>query len=133
MISNTKMSSFVICWVKSDTLEFYCWFVHETEEEQQYNEFKCNFCEKELSSLSDFLKHRKSNHVESTPICKKFNSGECTFGNENCWFNHVKKVEDKGQKEKIDENLENNEIIQKRFQMMETLTKRIPDIENFKI
>ena len=110
-----------------------CWFVHEPEEAQENNEFKCDSCEKELNSLSDFLRHRKSNHLESTPICKKFKTGECTFGNEKCWFNHEKEGKDSGQKERNDKNLENNEIIQKMLQKMDTLTKRIIDIENSKV
>ena len=40
-----------------------CWFIHELEEVQEYNEFKCDFCKKEFNSLSDSLRHRKSNHV----------------------------------------------------------------------
>ena len=83
--------------------------------------------------MSDLLKHRKSNHVESTPICKKFKSGECTFGNKKCWFNHEKESKDNGQKEINDKNLENNEIIQKMLQKMEAITKRITDIENSKV
>ena len=71
--------------------------------------------------------------VESTPICKKFKSGECTFGNKKCWFNHEKESKDNGQKEINDKNLENNEIIQKMLQKMEAITKRITDIENSKV
>ena len=90
-----------------------CWFVHEPEEEPQCNEFKCHLCEKEFNSLSNFLRHRKLNHRESTPICKHFRTGECPFGNNKWWFIHERDDEDTNIKERKDENLENNEIIQK--------------------
>ena len=63
--------------------------------------------------MSNFLRHRKLNHKESTPICKQFRTGECPFGNNKRWFIHEKDDEDTNIKERKDENLENNEIIQK--------------------
>ena len=63
--------------------------------------------------MSNFLRHRKLNHKESTPICKHFRTGECPFENNKCWFIHERDDEDTNIKERKDENLENNEIIQK--------------------
>ena len=51
--------------------------------------------------MTDFLRHRKLNHEESTPICKHFKTGECTFGNEKCWFIHEKDYENTNIKDNL--------------------------------
>ena len=99
-----------------------CWFVHEPEEEPQCSEFKCLLCKKESNSLSDFIRHRKFNHEESTPIYKQFRTGECTFGNNKCWFIYERDDGNTNIKEGNEKTLENNEIVQKMFKMMENIT-----------
>ena len=64
-----------------------CWFVHE-EEPEPVDTYKCNLCESEFNSPPEFLRHRKKYHEQNVPICNKFESGECIFGSEKCWFNH---------------------------------------------
>ena len=59
-----------------------CWFVHEPEEAQEYDEFKCDSRKKEFNLLSDFLRHRKSNHVESST--RKLDIGLCLSRTKNC-------------------------------------------------
>ena len=57
--------------------------------------------------------------METVKECK---NKECRFGEQSCWYHHANKV-----------NLEkkdNQEITEKIFNMMETFTNRIVNIEN---
>ena len=109
-----------------------CWFVHEPEPETS-NDFHCYICDKEFNLLSEFLKHRKINHENTVPACKKLKSGKCPYGSEKCFFKHKKDETVKEQDNEINDKFENNEVVQKIFKMMETMTKRITDIEKNKI
>ena len=105
-----------------------CWFVHEPEDTQT-EVFKCKSCEREFCSAPEFLRHRKIEHLQSVPICKKYKSEECTFGNKKCWFRHETDENNEVKDEINDKKFENNETVQKMFKMMENMTKRITDIE----
>ena len=106
-----------------------CWFLHENETEK-IKEFKCNFCKKEFYKTSDFLKHRKIEHEQLVPACNRFKDGKCIFGADKCWFQHKKDESDDDYDQVKNNNFENNEVIQKIFKMMETMTQRILNIEN---
>ena len=106
-----------------------CWFVHENETEK-IKEFKCNFCKKEFYKTSDFLKHRKMEHEQLVPVCNRFKDGKCIFGADKCWFQHKKDESDDDYDQVKNTNFENNEVIQKIFKIMETMTQRILNIEN---
>ena len=86
-----------------------CWFVHEDEPEP-VDTYKCNLCESEFNSPPEFLRHRKKYHEQIVPICKKFESGECIFGSEKCWFNHKSDSEDANDKKIKDGKLENVKV-----------------------
>ena len=75
--------------------------------------------------MSNCLRHRYLIHKESTTICKQFRTRDYPFGNNKCLFIHERDDEDTNLKEKNDENIENNGIIQKMFTMIKTMTKRI--------
>ena len=105
-----------------------CWFVHEPEPET-FNDFRCDICNKEFNLPSEFLKHRKIKHEDTVPICKNFKTGKCIHGSEKCWFKHEVDGTVKEPEKDINEKLENNEVVQKIFRMLEKMTKRITDME----
>ena len=74
------------------------------------------------------MKHKKEQHIEIIPICKNSKNGSCMFGPLNCWFNHTNIHEN--QKNHINNDMENNEMIRKLFDMMEKFTNRLMKIEN---
>ena len=74
------------------------------------------------------MKHRKEEHSQNISICKDDNIGYCSYGNTNCWFNHKETNQSKNNGNG-NEN-ENSEVIQKLFEMMETFSNRLVQIEN---
>ena len=69
--------------------------------------------------MSQVLHHKKHEHRESVKRCKNTN---CRFGVKNCWFLH--------EEEKFLEEPKNQGITEKIFNMMETFTNRIVNLEN---
>ena len=68
------------------------------------------------------MKHKKTEHPQNISICKKYESGYCSFTKENCWYKHENKE---------NENVENNpEMIVRIFDMMERFAERFEMIEN---
>ena len=52
-------------------------------------DFVCNICDQSFKYQSQFLKHRKSKHLEKVPKCKTIQNGEdCQFGDQ-CGFSHI--------------------------------------------
>ena len=72
--------------------------------------------------LPELLKHRKREHKDLIAPCRNILKGACKFGKSKCWFNHDN-IENSNESE-VTENLnkENNDVIQKLFKMMETMT-----------
>ena len=60
-----------------------------------------------------FVRHRKKYHEQIVPICNKFESGECLFGGEKCWFNHKTDSEDTNDKKIKDGKFENVKVSKK--------------------
>ena len=79
--------------------------------------------------LPELLKHRKREHKDLIAPCRNILKGACKFGKSKCWFNHDN-IENSNESE-VTENLnkENNDVIQKLFEMMETMTERIVQME----
>lgn len=108
-----------------------CWFSHKiSSPDKPLTSFKCNYCEKVFDNRYEFMHHRKLEHAQSVPHCKKANSGTCWFGARNCWFLHEADTSiQNGNKENLNGNNYNEEVIQKIFDMMETFTTRIVQLE----
>ena len=83
--------------------------------------FKCNICDKTFSDKSQFMKHRKTKHVEMVKSCK---NGECIYKNE-CWFRHD--FEDI-KEDNIKAN-ENEKLIEKLVGLVEKLNERVSNLE----
>ena len=87
-------------------------------------QYKCNFCENQFQTEPELFKHKKNLHAELVPACKNYLRKNCTFENE-CWFSHKNKNEEK--------SLEKNEdriLLERLIIMVEKLTARIVEIES---
>ena len=65
-------------------------FVHLETNSYSQNEkpadVNCNICSKTFHDLTDYLQHKKNEHVETLKECK---NKECRFGEQSCWYHHV--------------------------------------------
>ena len=107
-----------------------CWYSHKINSRKRLTEYKCNICEKIFKLKSEFMKHRRNEHIESVPLCRDEKNGTCHFGKLKCWFIHedVENLNENGMLE--NGNNVNQEVVDKIFNMMENFTQRILDIEN---
>ena len=74
------------------------------------------------------MTHKKQEHRQSVPACVNKSQGTCVFGEEKCWFRHNTTDENNQTKNKEEVN-KNKEVMERIFNMMETMTKRIMKIE----
>ena len=63
-----------------------CWYRHE-KQEQTMSSFKCGYCGLKFSSKSQFMIHRKENHLDKVKTCINYLNEKCEY-NEKCWYNH---------------------------------------------
>ena len=78
-----------------------CWFVHEEQlmdvdesingmTVQQAIKFNCNFCTEKFTDKNEFMKHKKSMHVEHVPPCNNYLNDVCKRSDSQCWYRHIK-------------------------------------------
>lgn len=65
-------------------------FVNIVDSDRLY----CNFCEETFLNKKDLMKHKKNIHTDRVSICWRFANGTCDFGDQNCWFSHMKSKND---------------------------------------
>ena len=53
-------------------------------------DFTCNFCDNNFKTKRDMMKHKKKQHREKLADCWQFATGNCQYGDEHCWFNHLR-------------------------------------------
>ena len=70
-------------------LDAHTWTEHDDEEAEE--SIVCTFCDKRFTSLEQLMKHKKKKHTDKVSSCWKFVDGNCSFGDEKCWFNHNSK------------------------------------------
>ena len=122
---NDHNEKVALCWNflsgNCDYGDDYCWFIHNKGEKQKEN-FKCNICGHAFNTKNETQYHIKQEHVMSVPKCKNARKS-CWYGPEKCWFQHddIENTEN--------EKSTNKEITSKLFDMMETFTQRIINIE----
>ena len=92
-----------------------CWFIHSSQNGEPAV-VNCNNCSETFHGFTDYLHHKKREHVETVKECK---NKECRFGEQSCWYHHANHAKK-----------DNQEITEKIFSMMETFTNRIMNIEN---
>ena len=80
------------------------------------------------------MRHRKREHIQEVPQCTKSTNGTCWFSAKTCWFHHeeIERLNDNGNDDKVQNNIYNEEMIGKMFNMMEVFTQRILKLENDK-
>ena len=105
-----------------------CWFGHYVNSQIHSKDYKCNICKKVFQLRSDLMFHKKNEHIETVPPCKK--GKNCHFTELKCWFRHSDNEKKKEKIDMITDKNENQEIIEKLFKKIEELTDRIDFLEN---
>jgi hypothetical protein len=103
----------------------FCWFSH-SKNSNQTEIFNCNICEQVFDRKNDLQHHKKKEHITSIPVCRNESKNTCWYGAEKCWFRHLE-TDSWNQQNSFNQN---QEMTAKIFNMMETFTKRILQIEN---
>jgi hypothetical protein len=109
-------------------LEFgndFCWFNH-SKNTKKAEIFNCKVCENVFDRKIDIQHHKKQEHIMSVPLCRNESENACWYGADKCWFRHLEN-NTCNQQNQINQN---QEITAKVFNMMETFTKSILNIEN---
>ena len=60
----------------------------ESTDSLQSDSRPCNFCDKNFAKHGDLMMHKKNKHGDKVALCWNFLTGNCTFGNDSCWFLH---------------------------------------------
>ena len=106
-----------------------CWYNHDKMMDRSENaQFNCTKCDKEFTYKHEFMHHKKDEHRHSVPVCKNQAQGTCVFGEYKCWFRHNTE-EEKDELQNKAEKDENKEVMERLFNMMENVTKRVVRIE----
>ena len=73
------------------------------------------------------MNHMKYEHAEHTQPCRNYMNGACSYTPNSCWFKH-----EETNTENTDnrQNIMNENITEKLFNMMEKIVERLADLEN---
>ena len=52
----------------------------------------CSFCDQIVERKGELMRHKKNEHEENVKTCWKFTAGNCTFGDDKCWFMHNREI-----------------------------------------
>ena len=105
-------------------------------EKNYQNNFKCRFCDKTFNLKESFMIHKKTDHMQAVPKCKKFMKGEC-IKHDKCWYNHDE-INVVVEEENIQENLgfhkeqENSQppdMMRRILDMMEKIIVKVDRLE----
>ena len=73
-----------------------CWYVHqETDKVGEPNDviieekLSCNSCGMEFTAKAGLMKHKKESHPTTVQLCSGFTSGNCSRGEDQCWYKHL--------------------------------------------
>ena len=103
-----------------------CWYSHSrSNTDTSLSEFKCTICEKSFKIRSDFMHHRKEDHIKNVPICIDSVNGICRFGTGNCWYNHNEMKMINQNQNTQNSIFQNQAVIEKLFDMMEKFTQHV--------
>ena len=74
-------------------LDAHVWSDHDDDVEEDLPEnnqhiIGCNICEEKFENMRDLMKHKKKEHSDRVAMCWKFASGNCIYGDTDCWFQH---------------------------------------------
>ena len=62
------------------------------EDTEEYNE-SCYYCTQVFKTKSDVMLHSKRAHKEKVKPCQNYLNGHCDYSDIECWFNHIKSVD----------------------------------------
>ena len=54
-----------------------------------YGGIKCHNCHEEFSEKWSLMQHRKTNHSTTVRTCRNFETGNCVYTAESCWWAHA--------------------------------------------
>ena len=109
-----------------------CWFSHIETPKKSPESFTCGICGNRFKTRSDFMQHRKREHLKEIQYCRD-QYGNCKFGKLKCWFRHPEIEFNDENSENVENRNQNNgnqNIIEKLFDMVEKFTSRITELEN---
>ena len=55
---------------------------------KECDKYSCNFCNESFTDIHDLMRHKKAEHVDRVSICRNFMDRNCTYSDEDCWFDH---------------------------------------------
>ena len=73
----------------------YCWWAHSKNNDIASStrtgdtNRQCNHCGTTFEDLRNLMQHRKVEHEETIPLCRKFKANECKFNEMFCWYRHL--------------------------------------------
>ena len=103
-----------------------CWFRHLPS---NFSDMKCELCDESFRTKHEYKKHEKQEHTSEVPICKEFESRTCKRGDKFCWFKHEKKEEFKQECNNHVEQIENDKVLERLFDLIEKITDRMNKFE----
>ena len=81
-------------------LDAHTWSEHDddnVEDDSLVNDahiIGCNICEEKFGTIRDLMRHKKKQHCDRVAVCWKFESGNCIYGDTDCWFRHCQPEKD---------------------------------------
>ena len=77
-----------------------CWYVHvepmeaesSVNNETNTTSFNCNLCDFTCKEKRSFMMHKKTLHKDVIKSCVKYQNGQCSRSEADCWFNHFDPV-----------------------------------------
>ena len=68
------------------------WSEHISYSEDSPDSIVCSFCDQIFERKGELMRHKKNEHEENVKTCWKFTAGNCTFGDDKCWFMHNREI-----------------------------------------
>ena len=70
--------------------------IKESETQFECKEYNCKDCESKFGSKSNLMMHRKKEHREKVPRCRRLRQGDCELSDDSCWFIHEEITDNDG-------------------------------------
>ena len=122
-----------------------CWYLHiepmDTEpsmnNEENISNFNCNMCDFTCKEKTIFMMHKKSSHKEVNKLCDKFQNGQCSRSEADCWFNHLARTspstQNEAKKEQVFQKASSDPFppdhMSRMFWMVSNLCRKVENME----